>query len=52
MRSPGVLVLILPAIVLGAAAAYAAVLLIGPSESLGIVQEYANRRSRFWQELL
>ena len=37
---------------LGAAVAYAAVLLIGPSESLGIVQEYTNRQSRFWQELL
>jgi len=40
------------AIVLGAAVAYAAVLLIGPSESLGIVQEYTNRQSRFWRELL
>ncbi len=40
------------AIVLGAAAVYAVVLLIGPSETLGIVQEYTNRQSRFWQELL
>ena len=35
----------------GAIVALLAVLLLGPSEALGIVQEYRNRQARFWQEL-
>jgi osmoprotectant transport system permease protein len=39
-------------ILVGAVLGYVGVLLLGPAETLGIVQEYNNRQSRFWQELV
>lgn len=40
------------AVVVVAVAAYVGLFMLGPSEVLGTVQEYANRQARFWQELV